>query len=66
MKKMITGALLTGAVMSMDSEDDDNNIQTIGPTPSSQTGGTGFIDCMKDTFWGNSTSAQPGNNNNQQ
>ena len=34
----------------------------VSPTPSQQTGGTGFIDCLKDVFCGNSTPAQPNNN----
>lgn len=60
MKKMITGTLLAGAVMSM--EQPLQQQIRVSPTPSQQTGGTGFIDCLKDVFCGNSTPAQPNNN----
>ena len=49
MKKMVTGALLAGAVMSTSNENTNSNNNG---SNSQQTGGTGFIDCLKDTFCG--------------
>ena len=54
MKKLITGALLAGAVMSMQTPLVDKPTEGIDQ----KTGGTGFIDCLKGIFCGKKTTPE--------